>query len=97
MKTHDLTRAVRGLYYRQRLSLDIHRLENEVKSFLIINKLKQITVSSLKVQLVRNRLVITKIKTQDPRQLKLACVLERRVGNDCLAGKNPSNQSIGSS
>jgi len=74
METRDFSRAVRGLYYRQRLFSDLHRLENEVKSFLIVNKLKQITVSSLKVELVKNQLIITKIKPQDQRQLKLACI-----------------------
>ena len=54
---------------------DTHRLENEVKSFLIVHKLKKITVSSLKVELKRGRLIITEVPFEDQRQLKLKCVV----------------------
>ena len=75
MKTNGFSRAVRGLYYRQRLFSDTHRLENEVKSFLIVHKLKKITISSLKVELKRGRLIITEVPFDDQRQLKLKCVV----------------------
>ncbi|MBI4766604.1 MAG: hypothetical protein HY787_18720 [Deltaproteobacteria bacterium] len=75
MNTNSFSRAVRGLYYRQRLFSDTHRLENEVKSFLIVHRLKKITVSSLKVELKRGRLIITKAPLEDRRQLKLSCVV----------------------
>jgi hypothetical protein len=75
MNTNGFSRAVRGLYYRKRLLSDTHRLENEVKSFLIVHKLKKITVSSLKVELIRGRLIITEVPFEDQRQLKLKCVV----------------------
>ena len=74
MKTNDFSRAVRGLYYRQRLFSDLHRLENEVKSFLIVNKIKKISVGSLKVELLKGQILITKSPIEDKRQLKLACI-----------------------
>jgi hypothetical protein len=74
MNTNDFSRAVRGLYYRQRLFSDLHRLENEVKSFLIVNKIKKISVGSLKVELLKGQILITKSPIEDKRQLKLACI-----------------------
>lgn len=75
MNTNDFSRAVRGLYYRQRLSVDMDRLETRVKSFLHVHKLKKITVSSLKVELKRGRIIITKVPYDDQRQLKLTCMV----------------------
>ena len=75
MNMSGLSRAVRGLYYRQRLSSETHRLENKIKSFLVVHKLKKITIASLKVELKRGRLIITKVPFEDQRQLKLKYVV----------------------
>jgi hypothetical protein len=90
MNTHHFARAVRGLHYRQRLFSDTPRLENEVKSFLIAHKLKKLTVSSLKVELNRGRILITRVPFEDKRQLKLTWpgLPEKEAKNDYLQGKD---------